>query len=304
MTFKEYEKNELLGIIKNAMEYANSAVHKKAQEDKNLELMGTTLEICLIYNNRAYIGHIGDSRIYRIRKEFIRGDCMRCPNCGAFLEQGKVVCNMCGTNSTTYVPEVTNNNFNNDGMFSTGMNTGNGDFSTYNPAINNYKNVSTKKEYHDVELVPVKNGEADIFDFFSSNKKLLTFGGIILLFAVIALAGWKYYDVRSKEPVLEPVFSELYYEVDGGFRDVSTSNGTKLYTKTGDKGSDCSIKINYGASTSDDHVYEYFANIHANLEPEKDTNGKIVNQLDVYTPSEGSMKLNENTWHYINLFFK
>lgn len=229
---------------------------------------------------------------------------MRCPKCGAFLEQGKVVCNMCGTNSTTYIPEVTNNNFNNDGMFSTGMNTGNGDFSSYNPAINNYKNVSTKKEYHDVELVPVKNGEADIFDFFSSNKKLLTFGGIILLFAVIGLAGWKYYDVRSKEPVLEPVFSELYYEVDGGFRDVSTSNGTKLYTKTGDKGSDCSIKINYGASTSDDHVYEYFATIHANLEPEKDTNGKIVNQLDVYTPSEGSMKLNENTWHYINLFFK
>ena len=229
---------------------------------------------------------------------------MRCPKCGAFLEQGKVVCNMCGTNSTTYIPEVTNNNFNNDGMFSTGMNTGNGDFSSYNPAINNYKNVSTKKEYHDVELVPVKNGEADIFDFFSSNKKLLTFGGIILLFAVIGLAGWKYYDVRSKEPVLEPVFSELYYEVDSGFRDVSTSNGTKLYTKTGDKGSDCSIKINYGASTSDDHVYEYFATIHANLEPEKDTNGKIVNQLDVYTPSEGSMKLNENTWHYINLFFK
>ena len=37
---------------------------------------------------------------------------MRCPKCGAFLEQGKVVCNMCGTNSTTYVPEVTNNNFN------------------------------------------------------------------------------------------------------------------------------------------------------------------------------------------------
>ena len=34
--------------------------------------MGTTLEICLIYNNKAFIGHIGDSRIYRIRKEFIR----------------------------------------------------------------------------------------------------------------------------------------------------------------------------------------------------------------------------------------
>ena len=30
------------------------------------------MEVCLLYNNKAYIGHIGDSRIYRIRKEFIR----------------------------------------------------------------------------------------------------------------------------------------------------------------------------------------------------------------------------------------
>ena len=34
--------------------------------------MGTTLEVCLVYNNRVYIAHIGDSRIYRIRKEFMR----------------------------------------------------------------------------------------------------------------------------------------------------------------------------------------------------------------------------------------
>ena len=43
-----------------------------AQETEELKSMGTTLEVCLIYNNRAYIGHIGDSRIYRIRDKFIR----------------------------------------------------------------------------------------------------------------------------------------------------------------------------------------------------------------------------------------
>ena len=47
-------------------------VYEKSTEDKKFEGMGTTLEICLIYNNRAYIAHIGDSRIYRIRKETIR----------------------------------------------------------------------------------------------------------------------------------------------------------------------------------------------------------------------------------------
>ncbi len=54
------------------MEYANRVVFDMAQETEELKSMGTTLEVCLIYNNRAYIGHIGDSRIYRIRDKFIR----------------------------------------------------------------------------------------------------------------------------------------------------------------------------------------------------------------------------------------
>lgn len=54
------------------MEYANTVVFDIAKESEELRSMGTTLEVCLIYNNRAYIGHIGDSRIYRIRDKFIR----------------------------------------------------------------------------------------------------------------------------------------------------------------------------------------------------------------------------------------
>lgn len=47
-------------------------VYEKSLEEKEFNGMGTTLEVCLIYNNRAYIAHIGDSRIYRIRKDIIR----------------------------------------------------------------------------------------------------------------------------------------------------------------------------------------------------------------------------------------
>ena len=68
----EHNKEELQNLIKNAMEYANKVVFKKASTTEELEQMGTTLEICLIYENRAYIGHIGDSRIYRIRKNIMR----------------------------------------------------------------------------------------------------------------------------------------------------------------------------------------------------------------------------------------
>ena len=66
------DKDSLIQLVASSMEYANMVVYEKSLQDKNLEGMGTTLEVCLIYNNRAFIGHIGDSRIYRIRKDFIR----------------------------------------------------------------------------------------------------------------------------------------------------------------------------------------------------------------------------------------
>ena len=47
-------------------------VYEKSKEIKELEGMGTTIEVALVHNNRVYIGHVGDSRIYRIRKNFIR----------------------------------------------------------------------------------------------------------------------------------------------------------------------------------------------------------------------------------------
>ncbi len=66
------DKDSIIQLLASSMEYANMLVFEKSKENKELEGMGTTLEICLIYNNKAFIGHIGDSRIYRIRKEFIR----------------------------------------------------------------------------------------------------------------------------------------------------------------------------------------------------------------------------------------
>ena len=66
------DKETICKLVKSSMEYANMVVHEKSLENKNLDGMGTTLEVCLIYNNRVYIGHIGDSRVYRIRNDFIR----------------------------------------------------------------------------------------------------------------------------------------------------------------------------------------------------------------------------------------
>ena len=72
--FKDIEKDRdsIIQLLGSSMEYANMVVYEKAKENPELQGMGTTLEICLIYNNNAYIGHVGDSRIYRVRKQFIR----------------------------------------------------------------------------------------------------------------------------------------------------------------------------------------------------------------------------------------
>lgn len=68
----EKQRDEILKLINDAMLYANKMVYEKSKEVEEFEGMGTTLEICLIYNNKAYTGHIGDSRIYRIRKGIMR----------------------------------------------------------------------------------------------------------------------------------------------------------------------------------------------------------------------------------------
>ena len=72
--FKDIEKDKdsIIQLLGSSMEYANMVVYEKSKETPELQGMGTTLEICLIYNNKAYIGHVGDSRIYRVRKQFIR----------------------------------------------------------------------------------------------------------------------------------------------------------------------------------------------------------------------------------------
>lgn len=66
------DKMSLLKLVKDSIEYANLIVFEQAKESEELQDMGTTIEICLIYNNRAFIGHVGDSRIYRIRKNIMR----------------------------------------------------------------------------------------------------------------------------------------------------------------------------------------------------------------------------------------
>lgn len=66
------EKEAMLDLVKNSTQYANMIVYEKAQSREELSKMGTTLDVCMVYQNKAFISHVGDSRIYRLRKEFFR----------------------------------------------------------------------------------------------------------------------------------------------------------------------------------------------------------------------------------------
>lgn len=60
------EGEDPVEVIKEAVKEANNVIYEKARNSEELEEMGTTLDLCLIYNNKIYIGHIGDSRVYKI----------------------------------------------------------------------------------------------------------------------------------------------------------------------------------------------------------------------------------------------
>lgn len=74
---KNFAKNrgsreEIVDMLKRAVEYTNKVVYKQSSRVAEFQGMGTTLDVCLIYSNKMYIAHVGDSRVYRLRNNFFR----------------------------------------------------------------------------------------------------------------------------------------------------------------------------------------------------------------------------------------
>ncbi|MBO5142354.1 MAG: Stp1/IreP family PP2C-type Ser/Thr phosphatase [Clostridia bacterium] len=68
----ERTKEEIAEIIRKAMVEANKQVFELSMEYKEFSGMGTTVVVVLIYRGTVYIGHIGDSRVYRLRQSILR----------------------------------------------------------------------------------------------------------------------------------------------------------------------------------------------------------------------------------------
>lgn len=63
---------EIRDLMMNTMLEANRKVIELAKSNSEYSGMGTTLIVLSIFKNKVYIGHVGDSRVYRIRKNIIR----------------------------------------------------------------------------------------------------------------------------------------------------------------------------------------------------------------------------------------
>lgn len=67
----EMNEEQIKNILIKAIDEANKKICEKAEHSEEIEEMGTTLDICLFYKNKLYIGHIGDSRVYKISEQKI-----------------------------------------------------------------------------------------------------------------------------------------------------------------------------------------------------------------------------------------
>lgn len=68
----DYERESIEDLIRKAMFDANNFVYNESKKNMEYAGMGTTLITAIAYKNKIFIGHIGDSRLYRIRKNIIR----------------------------------------------------------------------------------------------------------------------------------------------------------------------------------------------------------------------------------------
>lgn len=218
---------------------------------------------------------------------------MKCPKCGAFVEDGKQICFMCGTN-------VNNFGAGSQPTFSEYSSTFSDDYSKKKEEYNNrfdYKKVDYNKN--------VPKEEKDIFDFFSENKTKIKIVGFFLVLVIAVFCLYKYVSYKTDVKPLVPVLNELYFEVDDTFKNVSSSQSEVVYVKTGDKGADCSIMVGFGTSTSGDHVQDLYKNIKANAESSyMDDDGTVIDQSLVPLYQESQININNTTWYYLNAYYR
>jgi protein phosphatase len=66
-TYNKYAEQGPAGALRKAFTEANASIHACGQANREFEGMGTTASALVLRPDGAWIGHVGDSRVYRVR---------------------------------------------------------------------------------------------------------------------------------------------------------------------------------------------------------------------------------------------
>jgi protein phosphatase len=66
-TYHKYSGEGPSAALRKAFLEANTSIHSRGQQNRDFQGMGTTATVLLLQSDFAWIGHVGDSRTYRIR---------------------------------------------------------------------------------------------------------------------------------------------------------------------------------------------------------------------------------------------
>jgi len=64
---QSFNKPEMKKLFTRIFNLINNEIIKKCFEKKSITGMGTTLSVCIVTDEKIFIGHMGDSRIYIVR---------------------------------------------------------------------------------------------------------------------------------------------------------------------------------------------------------------------------------------------
>lgn len=68
LAYFKLETEDIAERLKSAIVAANQAINDKARENPEFADMGTTCSALVLSRDGAYVGHVGDSRVYRVRQ--------------------------------------------------------------------------------------------------------------------------------------------------------------------------------------------------------------------------------------------
>lgn len=83
-------EEELLILLKRGIAHANHVIYNRGIENPECEGMGTTITLCTVMNEHAYIAHVGDTRLYCMNANQIKQVTIDHSLVQEMLEQGYI----------------------------------------------------------------------------------------------------------------------------------------------------------------------------------------------------------------------